>query len=165
MNRHILSILVNNQPSVLSRVVGLFSRRGYNISSLSVGVTEVEDKSRITVVLYCDDKDCEQIRKQVDKLEDVLRIVELSADRGVFRELALIKVSVPPEKRSEVVSIANVFRANIVDVGTETLTIEMTGESSKIEVFSELMQPYGIKETVRTGLTGLCRGNNPIKKD
>ena len=133
MNRHVLSILVNNQPSVLSRVTGLFSRRGYNISSLSVGVTEVEDVSRITIVLYCDDLDCRQITKQVEKLVDVIRIVELNQERGVFRELALIKVSASADKRSEIMSIVDIYRANIIDVGTETLTIEITGNEKKID--------------------------------
>ncbi len=163
MNRHVLSILVNNQPSVLSRVVGLFSRRGYNISSLSVGVTEVEDKSRITIVVFCDDLECVQIMKQVEKLVDVIRIVELSQDRGVFRELALIKVNAPAEKRSEIISIVDIYRASIIDVATEALTIEITGNSRKIETFADLMEPYGVKEIVRTGITGLCRGNNAIK--
>ena len=155
MNRHVLSILVDNQPGVLSRVTGLFSRRGYNIASLSVGVTENEEVSRITVVVFCDDADCEQITKQVEKLIDVIRVVELSQERGVFRELALIKVSCLGEMRSEIISIADIFRANI---------IELTGEKSKIEAFQELMKPYGIREVVRTGLTGLCRGGRPIKK-
>jgi acetolactate synthase-1/3 small subunit len=163
MNRHILSILVDNQPGVLSRVTGLFSRRGYNIASLSVGVTEVETVSRITVVVYCDDADAVQIRKQVEKLVDVIRIVELNHNRGVFRELALIKVSAKADKRPEIISIVDIYRANIIDVGSETLTIEMTGEATKIESFAHLMEPYGVKEIVRTGLTGLCRGNNPIK--
>lgn len=163
MNRHILSILVDNQPSVLSRITGLFSRRGYNIDSLSVGVTEVDSVSRITVVVTCSDADANQIRKQVEKLIDVIRVVELNQDKGVFRELALIKVNAKPDVRSEIVSIVGIFRANIIDVGSESLTIEMTGEASKIESFAKLMEPYGVKEIVRTGLTGLCRGNNPIR--
>ena len=164
MNRHVLSILVDNQPGVLSRVTGLFSRRGYNIASLSVGVTENEEVSRITVVVFCDDADCEQITKQVEKLIDVIRVVELSQERGVFRELALIKVSCLGEMRSEIISIADIFRANIIDVSSESVTIELTGEKSKIEAFQELMKPYGIREVVRTGLTGLCCGGRPIKK-
>lgn len=163
MNRHILSILVDNNAGVLSRVTGLFSRRGYNISSLSVGVTEKETVSRITVVVFCDDVDIEQIIKQVEKLVDVIRVVELSPERGVFRELALVKVHSSAEQRAEIISIVDIFRANIIDVATETLTIEITGEQTKIEAFTALMEPFGIKEIVRTGTTGLCRGNNPIK--
>lgn len=165
MNRHVLSILVENQAGVLSRVTGLFSRRGYNISSLSVDITESEDVSRITVVVYCDDMMIEQIIKQIDKLVDVLRVVELNPDRAVFRELVLIKVVADASKRSQIISIVDIFRANIIDVATETLTVEITGETSKISAFTALMEPFGIKEIVKTGLTGLCRGNNPIKKD
>lgn len=162
MNRHVLSILVENQAGVLSRVTGLFSRRGYNIDSLSVGVTESPDKSRITVVVYCDD--IEQIIKQVQKLIDVVRVVELDATRAVFREIALVKVKTKKETRADVINIVDIFRANIIDVATESLTIEITGDEDKIKAFTELMEPFGVKEIVRTGLTALCRGNNSIKK-
>lgn len=165
MNRHVLSILVENQAGVLSRVTGLFSRRGYNISSLSVDVTEDVDRSRITVVVFCDDMVIDQIKKQVDKLIDVVRVVELSPERAVFRELALIKIKADADARPKIISIANIFRANVIDVASETLTVEITGDQSKIAAFVSLMEDYGIKEIVRTGLTGLCRGNNPIKKN
>ncbi|MDO4300551.1 MAG: acetolactate synthase small subunit [Clostridia bacterium] len=164
MNRHILSILVDNQAGVLNRVCGLFSRRGYNIETLSVGVTEDANISRITVQVDCDDMTIDQIIKQVEKLVDVIRVVELHSDHGVFRELALIKVSAKPQQRSEIASMVDIYRANIIDVASETLTIEITGKPSKIEAFEALMESYGIKEVVRTGLTGLCRGNNPIRK-
>lgn len=163
MNRHVLSILVDNNAGVLSRIAGLFTRRGYNISSLSVGETQDEKISRITIVVFCDDMVIEQIIKQVDKLIDVIRVLELSSDKGIFRELALIKVYAPPEKRADIINIVDIFRANIVDVATETLTIEITGEQTKIEAFKSLIEDFGIKEIVRTGMTGLCRGNNPIK--
>ena len=163
MNRHVLSILVDNNAGVLSRIAGLFTRRGYNISSLSVGETQDEKVSRITIVVFCDDLVIEQIVKQVDKLVDVIRVIELNNERGIFRELALIKVSAPPEKRADIINIVDIFRANIVDVATETLTIEITGEQNKIEAFKSLIADFGIKEFVRTGMTGLCRGNNPIK--
>ena len=165
MNRHVLSILVDNESGVLSRVCGLFSRRGYNIDSLSVGVTEDPKASRITIVLYCDDNVIEQIVKQVEKLVDVIRIVELKEKKAVFRELALMKVNADAKNRSEIISIVDVFRAAIIDVGTEAITIEITGDESKIEAFRALMEPFGIKEIVRTGITALCRGNNPINKD
>ena len=165
MSRHVLSILVDNQAGVLSRVSGLFSRRDYNIVSLSVGVTEDEEVSRITVQVDCDDVSIEQIIKQVEKLVDVIRVIELGRDRGVFRELALIKVAATPKTRSEIATMVDIYRANIIDVGSETITIEITGKPSKIEAFASLMKDYGIKEIVRTGLTGLCRGNNPIKKE
>jgi len=164
MNRHILSILVENQAGVLSRITGLFSRRGYNIDSLSVGVTEAPDKSRVTVVVYCDDNDIEQITKQVQKLVDVVRVVELTPKRAVFRELALVKVKTESKTRADIVNIVNIFRASIIDVATESLTIEITGDKDKIKAFTDLMEPFGVKEIVRTGLTALCRGNNPIKK-
>ncbi len=164
MNRHIISILVDNNAGVLSRICGLFSRRGYNIATLSVGVTEDEKISRITIQVHCDDLTIEQIIKQVEKLIDVIRVVEIKTDRGVFRELALIKVSVKPNQRSEIASMVDIYRANIVDVSNGALTIEMTGKPSKIEAFIALMEPYGVKEVVRTGLTALCRGENPIKK-
>lgn len=164
MNRHILSILVENHSGVLSRVTGLFSRRGYNIDSLSVGVTENDDFSRITVVVYCDDNSIEQIIKQVQKLIDVVRVVELDSSRAVFREIALVKVITDSKTRADVISIVDIFRANIIDVATESLTIEITGDQDKIKAFTELMEPFGIKEIVRTGMTALCRGNNSIKK-
>lgn len=163
MNRHILSILVENHAGVLSRVSGLFSRRGYNIDSLSVGVTEKPEFSRITIVVNCDDAVIEQIIKQVEKLVDVVRVVELNSERGVFRELALVKVETTSVTRPEIISIVGIFRANIIDVASEALTIEITGDQSKIKAFTDMMEPFGIKEIVRTGLTALCRGSNPIK--
>lgn len=163
MKRHVLSILVNDYAGVLSRVAGLFSRRGYNIDSLSVGETETLGVSRITVVVICDDDAIEQIIKQVEKLIDVRRVVDMTTRQAVFRELALIKVGCTGTNRGEIVSIADIYRANIIDVATESMTIEITGNQNKIESFIMLMEPYGVKEIVRTGLTALCRGNNPIK--
>ena len=165
MNRHVLSILVDNNAGVLSRIAGLFTRRGYNISSLSVGETQDEKISRITIVVFCDDLVIEQIIKQVDKLVDVIRVIELDNEKGIFRELALIKVAAPPEKRADIINIVDIFRANIVDVATEALIIEITGEQTKIEAFKSLIEDFGIIEIVRTGMTGLCRGNNPIRND
>lgn len=163
MKRHVLSILVDNHAGVLSRISGLFSRRGYNIDSLSVGGTERPGISRITVVVICDTDAIDQIIKQVEKLIDVRRVVNMSTRRSVFRELSLIKVSCTDQNRGEIVSIVDIFRANIIDVATESMTIELTGNQEKIESFLMLMEPFGIKEVVRTGLTALCRGNNPIK--
>ncbi|MCD8239240.1 MAG: acetolactate synthase small subunit [Clostridiales bacterium] len=163
MKRHVLSILVDNHAGVLSRVTGLFSRRGYNIDSLSVGETESSAISRITVVVICDDDAIEQIIKQVEKLIDVRRVVNMSTRQAVFRELSLIKVNCTGLNRAEIVSIADIYRANIIDVATESLTVEITDNQNKIDSFIRLMEPYGIKEIVRTGLTALCRGNNPIK--
>lgn len=163
MKRYVLSILVDNHAGVLSRVSGLFSRRGYNIDSLSVGETESSDISRITVVVICDESSIGQIIKQVEKLVDVRRVVNMSERRSVYRELSLIKVNCNAKTRGEIVSIAGIYRANIIDVATESLTIELTGNQQKIESFLMLMEDFGIREVVRTGLTALCRGNNPIK--
>ena len=159
MNRHVISILVENQSGVLSRVSGLFSRRGYNIDSLSVGVTEDARYSRITVVAFGDDNIIYQIHKQLEKLVDVLEVTELAPENSVYRELALIKVSVEsPSERSEVISIAEIFRAGVIDVSHTSLTMEVTGDQSKVDAFTQLLTPYGIKEIVRTGLSGIQRG-------
>ena len=156
--RHVLSILVANNAGVLGRITGLFSRRGYNIDSLSVGTTEDARYSRITVSMRGDERVIEQIQKQVAKLVDVLDVVELTPDCSIYRELCFIKVEADAGKRSEIFSIAGVFRANIIDVTLRTITVEMTGDLDKIEAFIELMKPYGILEIVRTGLSGIGRG-------
>ncbi len=163
MNRHVLSVLVENQSGVLSRVSGLFSRRGYNIGSLSVGETEDPKVSRMTIVVRGDDYILEQIKKQLNKLIDVIKIIELKNDQSIFRELAMIKVKAEGSSRASIIEIVGIFRAKIVDVANETLTVEMTGDEGKIEAFINLMKPYGIKEIVRTGLTALERGNKEIK--
>ena len=162
-NRHVISILVENHSGVLSRVSGLFSRRGYNIDSLSVGITDDSRYSRITVVAFGDDNIIYQIHKQLEKLIDVLEVTELSPEDSVFRELVLIKVNADAKARSEIFSIAEIFRANVIDVSHTTLTMELTGDQSKIEAFSQLLIHYGIKEIVRTGLTGIQRGADTLK--
>ena len=156
--RHVLSILVANNAGVLGRISGLFSRRGYNIDSLSVGTTEDPRYSRITVSLMGDERVMDQIQKQVEKLVDVLEVMELPPDQAIYRELCFIKVESDAGKRSEIFGIAGVFRANIIDVTLRTITVEMTGDLDKIEAFIELMKPYGILKIVRTGLTGIARG-------
>lgn len=163
MSRHVLSVLVSNQSGVLSRVAGLFSRRGFNIDSLSVGETEHEDISRMTIVVRGDDLVLDQITKQLNKLHDVLYIKELSRDLAVYRELLLIKVQATSENRAAIIEITDIFRAKIIDVASETLVIEITGDQSKLEAFINLIEPYGIKEFTRTGLTALQRGNDVIK--
>ena len=163
MKRHVLSVLVENQSGVLSRVSGLFSRRGYNIDSLSVGETEDPKVSRMTIVVRGDDHILEQIKKQLNKLIDVIKVVELDPEQSVFRELALIKVKTNMTTRASVIEIVDIFRANIVDVAADTLTVEITGDEAKIEAFIALMDSYGIAEIVRTGLTALQRGNKAIK--
>lgn len=164
MQRHVLSIIADNQAGVLSRITGLFSRRGYNIESLSVGETEDHSTSRITIEVNCDDLVIEQIRKQVEKLIDVREIIELHRDSSVYRELALIKVKVSAQSRMEIVGIVDIFRANIIDVSGSSITVEMTGDDSKIAAFTKLMEPYGVLEIARTGLTGLQRGCDYMKK-
>ena len=163
MNRHVLSVLVENQSGVLSRVSGLFSRRGYNIDSLSVGVTEDPSVSRMTIVVRGDDYILEQIKKQLNKLIDVIKVIELDPKQSVFRELMLIKVNARENSRASFIEIVDIFRASVVDVSSETLTVEMTGDEDKIEAFINLMKPYGIREIVRTGLTALERGSKEIK--
>lgn len=165
MERYTLSVLVENHPGVLSRVVGLFSRRGFNIHSLSVGTTQDPRVSRITIEVNGDAATVEQVSKQLSKLIDVIKIKTLRDHEIVKRGLALIKVKVGPKTRSEVIEITSVFRANIVDISPNTLTAEITGNNSKIKAFIELLEPYGIEEISRTGMTALERGANTLKAD
>ena len=151
MSKHILSALVENKPGVLSRVTGLISRRGFNIESLSVGQTEDESLSRLTAVIEADEVAYEQITKQLHKLVSVHKITDLTDESVVNRELVLIKVAAAPERRNEVIEIATVFRAKIVDVGKNSITIEVTGTESKLRGILNLLRGYGIKELTRTG--------------
>ncbi|MCR5585036.1 MAG: acetolactate synthase small subunit [Lachnospiraceae bacterium] len=158
MRKMVLSIFVDNTFGVLSRVSGLFSRRGYNIDSLTVGETENPEYSRMTVVVTGDEQILDQIKKQVEKLEDVKEVKELSPDSSVYRELILVKIAATKESRQGVISIAEIFRAKIVDVTPESLTAELTGDQSKLEAFLKLLSDYKILEIARTGITGLSRG-------
>ncbi len=162
MRKMVLSILVDNTSGVLSRVAGLFSRRGYNIDSLTVGETENNAFSRMTVVVNGDDNILEQIEKQLAKLEDVIDIKELKAEESVCRELVLVKVAANHEERQEVIGVAGIFRANIVDVAQDSLMIELTGNQAKIDAFINLLEGFTIRELVRTGITGLTRGSGDI---
>lgn len=155
--KHVLSILVENKPGVLSRVAGLISRRGFNIESLSVGPTEEDSLSRMTVIVDADEVACEQIVKQLHKLISVYKVNDLSSDGAIERELVLYKVAAPPERRSEIIEISNIFRAKIVNVGRNSLTIEATGDDQKLQGLEELLRAYGIKETVRTGKIAMAR--------
>lgn len=157
--QHTLSVLVENKPGVLTRVTSLFARRGFNIDSLAVGVTEDEKLSRITLVVSAADTPLEQITKQLHKLVNVLKIQDLDPDDMVDRELVLFKVNAAPERRHEIIEIANVFRTKIVDVGRNSLTIEATGSSDKLEAMEDLFRAYGIKEMARTGKIALARGS------
>lgn len=162
MKRRVFQLLVENTSGVLSRISGLFSRRGYNIESITAGVTADPKVSRITIVACGDDEILDQIEKQVAKLVDVCDVKELKPDQSVYRELALIKVKVDSKSREGVISLANVFRANIIDVSPEGLIIEITGGQDKIEAFISLLSGYEILELARTGIAGLRRGTDDI---
>ena len=161
--RHVLSVLVQNSSGVLSRVSGLFSRRGYNIDSLTVGRTEDERISRMTIAIVGDNDTLEQVKKQLDKLEDVIKVIDLKNGNSVYRELVLIKVKADAEKRAAINEIVTIFRSKIIDVSVDTLTIELTGDESKISALIKLMEEYGIQELVRTGVTALERGDKTIR--
>lgn len=163
MEKHVISILVENHSGVLSRISGLFSRRGYNIDSLSVGETENPSISRMTIVTKADRQMQEQIKKQLNKLVEVIKIVELEEKDAVYRELALVKVNADQSNRAEIIEIANIFRAHIVDVSKEVLILEATGDQSKIQALTEMLKPYGIREIIRTGLTALQRGEKELR--
>ena len=158
--KHILSVLVENKAGVLSRVTGLISRRGFNIESLSVGPTEDPTMSRVTAIVVADEVAFEQITKQLHKLISVHKITDLTDEGAIQRELALFKVSAPAERRSEIIEIANIIRAKIVDVGKNTLTVEATGDDSKLQGLEDLFRAYGIKEIVRTGKVALSRSSH-----
>ncbi len=162
---HTLSVLVANKPGVLTHVSGLFSRRGYNIDSLTVGVTENPDISRMTIVVHGDEQVIEQVTKQLNKLIDVIKVVDISPQESVDRELALLKVNADTDRRAEIIEIVNIFRAKIVDVSAKSLIIEVTGSTDKINALEELMRPFGIKEMVRTGKVALVRGAKPTQFD
>ena len=155
--QHTLSVLVENKPGVLTRVTSLFARRGFNIDSLAVGVTEDPTLSRITIVCSAADIPLEQITKQLHKLINVIKIQDLDPRESVERELVLFKVNAPPERRHEVIEIANVFRTKIIDVGKNSVTIEATGAPDKISAMEDLFRAYGIKELARTGKIALTR--------
>ena len=162
MHKKAFQLIVDNTSGVLSRISGLFSRRGYNIESITAGVTADPRFTRITIVASGDDEILDQIEKQVGKLVDVRDIRELEPDSSVFRELALIKVRANAKEREGIIAVANVFRAKIVDVGAESLVIEVTGSQSKLEAFLNLLSGYEILELARTGIAGLRRGTDDI---
>ncbi|MGA0566402.1 acetolactate synthase small subunit [Rathayibacter sp. KR2-224] len=162
MSTHVLSLLVEDKAGLLTRVAGLFSRRGFNISSLAVGVSEVPGLSRITVVVDVEDAPLEQVTKQLNKLINVIKIVELDPDQSVQREHLLIKVRVDNTTRSQVLEAVNLFRARVVDVATDALVIEVTGDTGKTEALLRVLEPYGIKEMAQSGLLAIGRGSKSI---
>ena len=157
MEKHIISALVANRPGVLAHAAGLFSARGFNIDSLAVGETEQPDLSRMTIVVAGDEAILEQVRKQLAKLIDVVKVQDFSGMPCVERDLALIRVRAPVEKRGEILEVADIFRARVVDVGRNDLMIELSGAEEKIEAFVDLLRPYGIPEMARTGRIALAR--------
>ncbi|ATY85469.1 acetolactate synthase small subunit [Kyrpidia spormannii] len=157
--KHVLSVLVNDQPGVLARVAGLFSRRGFNIESITVGNAEEAGLSRMTLVTSGDERTLEQIMKQLHKLVDVIKVNDLTEEPMVARELVLIKVAATATTRPEITHLIEPFRAAIVDVGRNSLVVQATGDMDKIDALIELLRPYGIKEIARTGVTALMRGS------
>jgi len=163
--KHTLAVLVENKPGVLTHISGLISRRAFNIESIAAGYTEEPDMTRITVVVEADDEyELEQVVNQLSKLIDVIKIIDLTGEDRVHRELALIKVKATPENRADIVNIVEIFRAHIVDVNKETMIVELTGEEVKIDAMCELLEEYGIKEIVRTGRVAICRGPKAAKE-
>jgi acetolactate synthase I/III small subunit len=157
MSTHTISVRLENKPGALARVSQLFSRRGYNIQSLAVGPTERADISRLTLRVDCSEHSLEQIEKQMHKLVNVLRVTELTAEDSLERELALITVSVPPDKRADLVALSQVAGAVVADIGRDAITFEIVGRPEQVETFEELVRPYGVRELVRTGRVGLKR--------
>ncbi|MGN0387553.1 MAG: acetolactate synthase small subunit [Suilimivivens sp.] len=162
MRRKVFQLLVDNTSGVLSRISGLFSRRGYNIESITAGVTADPRFTRITIVTSGDDEILDQIEKQVEKLVDVRDIKELEPDNSVYRELALIKVRTDNEQRQGVIAVADIFRAKIIDVASDSLIVELTGNQAKIDAFINLLDGYEILELARTGIAGLGRGTENV---
>ncbi|MCL1917245.1 MAG: acetolactate synthase small subunit [Peptococcaceae bacterium] len=162
--KHTLAVLVENRPGVLTHVSGLISRRAFNIESIAAGYTEEPDMTRITVEVEADDLyELDQVVNQLAKLIDVIKIVDLTGEDTVHREMALIKVAATPQTRSDIINIVEVFRAHVVDVNKETLIVELTGEPMKIDAICELLADYGIREIVRTGKVAIGRGPKPAK--
>jgi acetolactate synthase-1/3 small subunit len=162
MSRHTLSVLVENKAGLLVRVAGLFARRGFNIDSLAVGPTEHEEISRMTIVVNCEDRPLEQVTKQLNRLINVLKIVELEPASAVQRELMLVKVRADLENRSRVLETVALFRAKVVDVATDAVTVEATGTREKLDALIRVLQPFGIKELVQSGMVAVGRGGRSI---
>jgi len=162
MSTHVLSLLVEDKPGLLTRVAGLFARRGFNINSLAVGTTEVEGLSRITVVVDVEELPLEQVTKQLNKLINVIKIVELDPAQSVQREHLLVKVRVDVTTRSQVLEAVNLFRARVVDVATDALVVEVTGDSGKVQALLRVLEPYGIKELAQSGMLAIGRGSKSI---
>lgn len=162
MSRHTLSVLVENKPGVLARIAGLFSRRGFNIDSLAVGPTEHPEISRMTIVVNVEESPLEQVTKQLNKLIEVIKIVELDGSQSVTRELLLVKVKADAETRGQVLETVQLFRAKVVDVATDAVTVEVTGNADKLEAFLRVLEPFGVRELVQSGMVAIGRGSRSI---
>jgi acetolactate synthase-1/3 small subunit len=162
MSKHTLSVLVENKPGVLARIASLFARRGFNIDSLAVGPTEYPEVSRMTIVVNVEDNPLEQVTKQLNKLINVLKIVELEPAASVSRELLLVKVKADQQTRSQVLEVVQLFRAKVIDVAPDAVTIEATGGSEKIEALLRVLEPFGVKELVQSGMVAVGRGTRSI---
>jgi acetolactate synthase I/III small subunit len=162
MSRHTLSVLVENKPGVLARIAGLFSRRGFNIDSLAVGPTEHPEISRMTIVVNVEESPLEQVTKQLNKLVEVIKIVELDGAQSVTRELLLVKVRADVETRGQVLETVQLFRAKVVDVATDAVTVEVTGNAEKLEAFLRVLEPFGVRELVQSGMVAIGRGGRSI---
>ncbi|MGV0834932.1 acetolactate synthase small subunit [Mycolicibacterium thermoresistibile] len=162
LRTHTLSVLVEDKPGVLARVASLFSRRGFNIQSLAVGATEQKNLSRMTIVVSVEEAPLEQITKQLNKLVNVIKIVEQDPDNSVARELALIKVRADAATRGQIIETVNLFRAKVVDVSNESLTVEATGTQDKLDALLRVLEPYGVRELVQSGIVSLSRGPRGI---
>ncbi len=161
-NRHTLSVLVENKPGVLARIAGLFSRRGYNIDSLAVGPTEHPEVSRMTIVVNVEQSPLEQVTKQLNKLVEVIKVVELDREMSVNRELLLVKVKADAGSRGQVLELVQLFRAKVVDVASDAVTIQIVGNQGKLEDFLRVLEPYGVRELVQSGVVAIGRGSRSI---
>ncbi|MCW2798214.1 acetolactate synthase small subunit [Nocardioides sp.] len=164
MSKHTLSVLVENKPGVLARIAGLFSRRGFNIDSLAVGPTEHDEVSRMTIVVNVEDSPLEQVTKQLNKLVEVIKIVELDPAASVARELLMIKVAATAETRGHVLECVQLFRAKVIDVSTDAVTIQVTGNAAKLADFRRVLEPFGIRELVQSGMVAIGRGSRSISE-
>ena len=164
MSRHTLSVLVENKPGVLARIAGLFSRRGFNIDSLAVGPTEHPEVSRMTIVVNVEENPLEQVTKQLNKLVEVIKIVELDGSSSVNRELLLVKVRADAETRGQVLDVVQLFRAKVVDIAPDAVTIEITGNTEKLSDFLRVIEPFGVRELVQSGMVAIGRGPRSISE-
>ena len=164
MSKHTLSVLVENKPGVLARIAGLFSRRGFNIDSLAVGPTEHPEVSRMTVVVDVDELPLEQVTKQLNKLVEVIKVVELDGAASVSRELLLVKVRADASSRGQVLEVVQLFRAKVVDVATDAITVQVVGNTDKLADFLTMLEPFGVRELVQSGMVAIGRGSRSISE-